>query len=130
MVDVVQVMATLAAMVVVVGGIAAAVVAIRRWIQGLAVSAGRAEQAATRAAEQTTQQLATSNGHTIGQYVEATALAVSQLRSEIGVLTGWTAENRDLAKLAADRAERAEQLAQRTSDRLDAHLLAHGGDHG
>lgn len=130
MVDVVQVMATLAAMVVVVGGIAGAVVAMRRWIQGLAASAGRAEEAATVAAKQTTQQLATSNGHTIGQYVEQTASAVDLLRSEIGVLTDWTGENRDLAKLAADRAERAELLAQRTSDRLDAHLLTHGGDGG
>jgi hypothetical protein len=110
-VDVVQVMATLAAMVVVIGGIAAAVVAIRRWIGGLA-------EAAARAAEQTTHQLRTSNGKTIAEYTEQTAAAVADLRSEIGVLTGLASNNHELASEAIRIAERAEA-------KVDAHLIGH-----
>lgn len=137
MVDVVQVAATLAAMVVVIGGIAAAVAWLRKWITGLAATASRAERAATVAATRTSEQLKTSNGHTVGQYVEGIAAEVKTtgaeiraVRADIGALTDLAGENQLTAKLAAERAERAEALARRTSERLDAHLLAHGGTGG
>jgi hypothetical protein len=110
-VDVVQVTATLAAMVVVIGGGAGAVVWIRKWIAGVATSA---RQAAT--------QLATSNGHTIGQYVEQTAEQMAQLRTEIGKLTGLAGDNRSAAQEAKATSVTALALAQRANDRVD-HLL-------
>lgn len=118
----VQVMATLAAAVVVVSGTTAGVVFIRKWIQGLAASAARVEKA-------TSEQLRTSNGHTIGQYVEQTADQVTQLRSEIGVLTEWATDNSTLAREARAEAASARAEAQRANDRLDELLakLAAGG---
>lgn len=126
----VQVMATLAAAVVVVSGITAGVVFIRKWIQGLAATALRTEQAATVAADHTTEQLRTSNGHTVGEYVEQTASTVEGMRSEISVLTGWASDNRTLAQQARSEAAAALGLAQRANDRLDellAKLAAGGG---
>lgn len=123
-----EIAATLAAMVVVIGAVAGGVVAIRRWIAGVARSAQAAEVAAAKAAKETARQLATSNGHTIGQCVEQTAQELAALRSEVHILTQWTGDNRTLAQQASVDAATAASLAQRAHDRLDAVLVTLAGD--
>lgn len=109
-IDLVPVLGSLAALTVVVGGITAALVAIRRWIRNVA-----------RPAQQAADQLATSNGQTIGQYVEQVASDVTAVKAELGTLSTTAAENRELATAAL-------ALARHTGERLDAHLSGHGKD--
>jgi hypothetical protein len=117
MVDLVQIIATAAALTVVVGGMAAALVAIRRWIAGVAATT-----------DATKRQLTVSNGHTVGNYVEKLAAELPEVRqeiadvkAEIGTLTSWSSQNRDIATAAA-------ALAKHASDRLDEHLRGHDGE--
>lgn len=80
---------------------------LRAWVQRTAA-----------AAETTALALRTSNGHSVGDYVESTAAEVRQVKTDVGTLTEWAGE-------AVTRAERAEQLAQALAQRLDAHLIGH-----
>jgi outer membrane murein-binding lipoprotein Lpp len=72
--------------------------------------------------------LRTTNGHSVGDYVEQLASDVQQVRaevgevkSEIGIVTGWAAENRDLA-------HEAKTLAQHAHERFDAWLAGRRAD--
>jgi uncharacterized membrane protein len=69
-VDLSELLPVLASGTLVVGGIAAALVAIRRWIRNVA-----------RPAQAAADQLATSDGHTLGQLVEQVAEDVTELRA-------------------------------------------------
>jgi uncharacterized membrane protein len=69
-VDLSELLPMLASATLVVGGIAAALVAIRRWIRNVA-----------RPAQAAADQLATSDGHTIAQYVEQVAGDVTELKA-------------------------------------------------
>lgn len=106
-VDLTALLTSGAALTVLVGGIAAALVAIRRWIRTVA-------EPAQRAAEQT----ATSNGRTAGQLVERVAREMGQVARDVSALTELAAENRDLALSAR-------ALAEQANARLDAHLIGH-----
>lgn len=103
-------MATLAAMVVVVSAIVAVVVWFRKWVRSLVASV-----------DETTKQLRTSNGHTVGQYVE-------EIRREVSTLGEWAGENYAMGKQALAEAQQANTLARHAHDRLDAFLAGRKDD--
>lgn len=92
-VDMDQVLGFLAQLVVVGGGVAAIYWGVKKWVGDIADNT-----------KETAKQLETSNGHTVGHYVEDTASKLDEL-AEVG------RENRT--------------LIEHVSDRLDAHLKGH-----
>lgn len=90
LIDLQAALTVLATLTVVGGGIAAALVAIRRWIRNVA-----------RPAQATTNQLRTSNGHTAGQLIE-------QVATDVGELKGMARDNRTLV----------EQMSRRLDDHI------------
>ncbi len=106
-VDLLPLLAAAASLTVVVGGVAAALVAIRRWIRNVATPAQDAAH-----------QLATSNGTTVANYVERVAGDVTDMKQELSVLGTWATENREIAQSALT-------LARHIGERLDAHLVGH-----
>lgn len=90
-----QLLAIAAQLTILAGSVGAGLLWFKRWVR---------RQVADPTAE-TTRQLQTSNGHTIGQLIESTSAKVDEL-------TTFGKENRS--------------LIQHVSDRLDAHLKGHG----
>lgn len=111
---------------------------VRRWVRQQA----QVSHDLTRTARGLAQELATSNGHTIGEYTEDNNRKLRRITDEVTVLTEWAGQNRDLAQQALarsgenrDLAQRALALAQqavatatRADNRIDQHLVTgHGG---
>ena len=90
-----QLLAIAAQLTILAGSVGAGLLWFKRWVR---------KQVAEPVTE-TTRQLETSNGHTIGQIIESTQAQVTEL-------TTFGKENRS--------------LIQHLSDRLDAHLKGHG----
>jgi hypothetical protein len=66
----------------------------------------------------TSAQLQTSNGHTVAQYIEDLTGQVKVMRDDIGVLTQRAGENRETAKRAEEKADRAIGAVQSTNELL------------
>jgi hypothetical protein len=107
-VDLTTLLPALASVTLVVGGIAAALIAIRRWIRNVA-----------RPAQAAADQLTTSNGRTVANNIEAMVGDIQEVKGELSTLNTWSTENREVAHAALT-------LARHMSDRLDAHLAGHG----
>lgn len=112
-IDVPATLAALASLVVVVGGIAGALLWFRKWVRS------QVAQPVQAAAEQ----LKTSNGTTVAGYVEHINEKMDDLGKRLGTLAEGQAQN--LAIAVEGRA-----LAKSAHERLDDHLLGHGKPDG
>lgn len=97
-----------ASLVVVVGGIAGALLWFRRWVRAQVATP---VQAAAK-------QLETSNGTTVAGYVERLVADVAEVRKEQAAHAASVAA-------AAEQAAAALTLARHAHERLDAHLHGH-----
>lgn len=86
---------------------------IRRWVRSQAEAVQEQVRDVSRTTASLSRELATSNGHTVGQYVEDSHHRLARITDEINILTTWAGENRDLAREALAEARRAhERLAR------------------
>lgn len=116
MLDVSELLAGLAALTVVLGGIGGGLAWLKRWLR----------QQVAEPTQAAAQQLATSNGRTVAQYVEGLTGDLESLTGdlarvseELKVLSGWATQNRELANTGI-------LLAKQAHERLDMHLTGHG----
>lgn len=93
MIDLEQVLGLLAQLVVILAGIGGLYLGLKKWIRNVSTNT-----------TETAHQLQTSNGHTIGQYIETTARQIEEL-STFG--------------------QTSRILIEQVSARLDAHLTGH-----
>lgn len=108
-VDLVALVSVLAGGTVVAGGLVAGFLRVRKWVAGVAVSTQEAGR-----------QLQTSNGKTVGDYVEDTARDIGDMKGSIAELSNATTENRETSIAALT-------LARHLNERFDSHLV---NDHG
>jgi protein-tyrosine-phosphatase len=103
-----QVLTAATQVVIILGALAAGYASLRKWVRDTAGTAEVRAEVAAQAATTAAQQLATSNGRTVGQYVESSAAKLDEL-------AGMARDNRTLIvetrrELAETRRDLAEHV--------------------